>query len=127
MKKKNLDKYSLELDARGFLWIRHKSNISFDLNDAINQRDEIVSICEEKRTPFLVDVRVTNWTAEKGVREFHASDEQLLSIKNAEAILVNNAGIRLLANFYQKMNKPPVPVKVFTDEEKAIKWVSSFF
>jgi hypothetical protein len=121
--KKDLGKYSLELDERGFLWIRHKSNITFELDDAITQRNEIIDFCQRKSLPFLIDVRVTNWTVEREVREFHSTDQELLSIKNAEAILVNNVGIRLLANFYQKMNRPPNPVKVFTDESKAIDWV----
>lgn len=125
MKTKDLGKYSLELDERGFLWIRHKSDVTFELEDAVKQRNEILEFCNNEQLPFLIDVRVTNWNAEKDVREFHSTDEALLSLKNAEAILVNNLGIRILANAYQKINKPPVPVKVFTNEDKAIEWIVS--
>lgn len=99
--------------------------MTFELEDAVKQRNEILEFCNNEQLPFLIDVRVTNWNAEKDVREFHSTDEALLSLKNAEAILVNNLGIRILANAYQKINKPPVPVKVFTNEDKAIEWIVS--
>ncbi len=125
MRIKDLGKYSLELDKRGFLRIRHKSDTTFDIDDAIAQRNEITKFCDHQKMPFLIDMRVTNWSADKEVREFHASDKDLLAIKNAEAILVNNLGIRILANAYQRVNRPPVPVKVFTDENKAIEWIQA--
>ena len=119
------DKYSMNLSLEGILEIRHKDNVQFNIEDAINQRDKIIQLVEGKRTPFLIDVRVTNWDATKEVRKFHASDEKLLSVRSAEAILVNNLGMKILANFYNKFNRPPNPVKVFTNEVDALNWLCS--
>jgi len=110
------------MDEAGFLWIRHKSNVTLELDDAMNQVKEIAHICENKKTPFLIDVRVVNWDAPKEVRKFHATNKELLRTRKAEAILVNSMGLRMLANFYNKFNKPPNPVKVFTNEANAIRW-----
>jgi len=121
--RKEFEKYSLELDGRGFLWIRHKPNVVLELEDAIAQEKELVLACNGVKTPFLIDIRVQNWDAPKEVREFHASSAKLIEIRKAEAILVNNLGLRMLANFYNKINKPSNPVKVFTDEASAIKWM----
>lgn len=122
-KRQTYEKYDLEMDARGFLWIRHKPNLVFELEDAISQEKELVEICENKPTPFLIDVRVQNWDAPREAREFHASSKPLLAIRKAEAILVNSLGLRVLANFYNKVNRPPNPVKVFNKEDEAIKWL----
>lgn len=126
IKSTDFPKYGLELDRRGFLWIQHRSNIRFELEDAIKQESEIIEFCENKTIPFIVDVRVNNWDAPKEVREFHATSKGLLRIKKSEALLVNNLGIRILANFYSRINKPPNPAKVFNDELDAIKWTLQF-
>jgi hypothetical protein len=126
IKSQDFEKYSLELDARGFLRIKHRSNILFDLDDAIKQEADIIEFCQNKPMPFLVDVRVQNWNAPKEVRDFHSTSKGILKMKKCEAILVNNLGIKILANFYSKFNKPPNPAKVFTEELKAIEWVNQF-
>lgn len=114
------------MDDRGFLWILHKSNVTLELADALEQEKEIVAFCDNKRMPFMIDVRVDNWNAPKEVREFHATSKPLFKIRQAEAILVNSLGIKILANFYNRFNNPPNPVQVFTDEGEAIEWVLSF-
>lgn len=42
----------LELDVRGFLWIKHKSHVHFELEDAIKQVEEIASFCDALPIPF---------------------------------------------------------------------------
>lgn len=126
IKKQAYEKYDLELDARGFLWIKHRSNITFELLDAQKQEKEIAEFINNNTLPFLIDVRVQNWNAPKEVRDFHSTSPGILSLKNSEAILVNNLGIRILANFYNKINQPPNPTKIFNNEEDAIQWILNF-
>ena len=123
IKDKDLKKYSLAMDSRGFLWIKHKPFVLFELDDAIEQEKVLIDFCENKRVPFLIDIRVHNWNATKEVREFHSKSKNLLNIRKAEGILVNNFGLKMLANFYNRFNNPPNPVKVFTKETEAIKWI----
>ena len=120
--KKEFDKYNLEMDSRGFLWIKHKPDVTFELEDAIQQENELISICEGKLTSFVIDVRILNWNAPKEVRNFHATSKKLQNIRKSEAILINNLGLRILANTYNKLNNPPNPVKIFTNEAEAINW-----
>ena len=126
VKSKDFGKYSAELDERGFLWIRHKSNLTFELEDAQLQEKDLIEFCGGHSLPFLVDVRVQNWDAPKEVREFHATSLPLLELKKAEAILVNSLGLRILANFYSRFNRPLNPSKVFTNEDEAIEWVLEY-
>ena len=115
----------MELDKRGFLWIIHKNNVEFLMEDAIEFISHLKEICEDKKTPFLVDLRIKNWSASKKVREY-ASNTPLEKIRVSEAILVDNFVIRFLVSMYIKVNKPPNPVKIFSNEEEAVEWSISF-
>ncbi|MBL7892484.1 MAG: STAS/SEC14 domain-containing protein [Bacteroidia bacterium] len=45
----------------------------------------------------------------------------------ADAFVINSTHQRLLANFYVKVVKPPVPTRYFEKQEEAIKWLHSLF
>jgi hypothetical protein len=44
----------------------------------------------------------------------------------AEAFVVENGIIRILANFYMRFNKPKVITKIFTKEQDATEWLRTF-
>jgi hypothetical protein len=44
----------------------------------------------------------------------------------AMALIVTSTANRLVGNFYINFNKPAVPTKLFSTEEKAIEWLKSF-
>lgn len=44
----------------------------------------------------------------------------------AMAVIVTSAANRLVGNFYINFNKPAVPTRLFTTEDKAIEWLKSF-
>ena len=43
----------------------------------------------------------------------------------AEAIIIDNLAIRLLANFYMKINRPEQKIKLFSNEVAALEWINS--
>ncbi len=43
----------------------------------------------------------------------------------AEAIVMNNLAIRLLANFYMRINRPEQKIKLFSNEKAALEWINS--
>lgn len=42
------------------------------------------------------------------------------------AVVINSSLSRIIANLFMKFSKPPFPVKLFTDEDKAIEWLKTF-
>jgi len=58
----------------------------------------------------------------KEAREFSARPEANVNA-TAKAIITPNLGMRLLTNFFIRLNKPPVPHKAFSDELEAFKWM----
>ncbi len=43
----------------------------------------------------------------------------------AEAIVMTNLAIRLLANFYMRVNRPKQKIKLFSNEAAALEWINS--
>ena len=62
---------------------------------------------------------------DKESREFNASEE-VTQYCSAIAFLSDSLGKKLLANFFISMNRDKVPMKFFTSNEEAFKWLSQF-
>ena len=77
-----------------------------------------------KPMPVFVDVR-TLGTIDKESREYFASPSACQFI-TAGAILVKSPITALIANVFQAINRPPVTNRLFTDKEKALKWLENF-
>tara|TARA_R110002049_G_scaffold26035_3_gene91117 strand:+ start:1491 stop:1916 length:426 start_codon:yes stop_codon:yes gene_type:complete len=41
------------------------------------------------------------------------------------ALYVNNLAYRMMANFFIRVDKPPIPTKLFSNRDKAIEWLLS--
>jgi hypothetical protein len=62
---------------------------------------------------------------DKESREFNASVE-VTQYCSAIAFLSDSLGKKLLANFFISMNRDKIPMKFFTSDEEAFKWLSQF-
>ena len=62
---------------------------------------------------------------DKAAREYLASPEATEGL-TASAILVQSAFSSFLGNFFLSVNKTSMPVKLFTDEAKAERWLRRF-
>lgn len=72
----------------------------------------------------LADSRV-NMTSTKEAREY--SSKGLYKENHlANAILVNSTAVKLMANFYMRFYKPPIPTKIFNTEVEACNWLKTF-
>jgi hypothetical protein len=62
---------------------------------------------------------------DKPAREFFASPKGTEGL-SASAIVVNSPFSRLLGNFFLRVNKAPIPVKLFSNISSAEKWLQQF-
>ena len=77
-----------------------------------------------KPRPLLVDItRVKSMT--KGAREEYVKQEEERII-TAVALLSNSSIGSVIANIFMSLNKPFVPVKMFTDALKAKDWLRQY-
>ena len=74
--------------------------------------------------PVLADV-INLKFVEDDAREYLSSDEACKFV-TALAVVTDKPISNLFANVYLKWNRPPVPTKLFTNKEKAIRWLKLF-
>lgn len=85
---------------------------------------EFERLAGSDRILVLTDARVM-LEATAGARAV-AADPGLGALVKANAILVNNLAVQLIANSFIWMNRPPFPLRVFKDEAKAMEWLREF-
>src|SRR5687767_6969851 len=80
-----------------------------------------LKVSNGKPSPTYLDARKVK-SISKEARDYFASDEGRREM-TACAIVVESAVGRFLVNFFLQINKPPVPIKFFSDKEDAVKWL----
>lgn len=74
--------------------------------------------------PIFVDL-VNAVSIDKQTRKYFASKESL-HLLSAGAVLVKNPITKLGGNFFFKIDRPPMPTKLFTNKEEALKWLKQY-
>lgn len=81
-------------------------------------------ISNGRSIPVLVDVRDVKQVEQKA-REYFAGEEHI-SLTKAAAIIVRLPVDSLMGNLFMGLNKPSFPVKLFTSQAKALKWLKQY-
>jgi hypothetical protein len=115
------------------------STVSYDSNtilivfkegakmDVPEARELIVAaekLSSKKPYTILSDIRNRVEISPEARKVAAAKEEAPLLVANA--VLTDNIALKLTANFFVKINKPPFPVKMFTDRSKALSWLKEF-
>lgn len=106
-----------------FMFVLYKSKI-LDLEIAKSLVETRLLAANGTAYPTYIDVTQVK-SINKEAREYFASENGYKLI-TAASLLVNSSVGKFLGNFFLKINKPPVPVKIFTDKEQALEWLSRF-
>lgn len=77
-----------------------------------------------KPRPLLVDMTKVR-SMSKGAREEYVQ-QQGDAIITAVALLTRSGVSNMIANIFISLNKPQVPVKLFTDPDKAKEWLMEY-
>ena len=112
------------LRSDGIVLVRVRDYADVDIQDSLETFEAVKRLGKGVKIPVLV------FTGEGGTvtdesRRFSASNkagEPTL----AEAIVVKNLAHKLIVNFLIKFHMPGRPMKMFTKEAEAIKWLKSF-
>ena len=118
-----LEKANLSLIEEGLVLLQFKDKIDFEVNDAIEVDESIISLVEGKPFVILIDSRDIRSNMSHEAREFFATDKKIINIRKAQAIVVNNLPSRLIAKFYMTFHKPANPIKIFSDYLQAEDWI----
>lgn len=94
-----------------------------ELSDALQNYEAAKILTKQDKYLILVDGRV-DLSVSKEARAFAAQTKNDGS--TASAFIITSTANKLIGNFYININKPDKPTKIFSSEEKAIEWLSSF-
>jgi hypothetical protein len=114
----------VRMEIRGhYFYTQFKPNTNLDLVAAKTIIQDAVTLAGDKIYPVMTDIREMPPHG-KDVRDYFANDASDSSCSNA--ILVSSSISRILANFFLSINKPSIPTRIFTDPDKASKWLEMF-
>ncbi len=74
--------------------------------------------------PIFVDL-VNAVSIDKQTRRYFASRESV-NLLSAGAVLVKNPITKLGGNLFFKIDRPPMPTKLFTNKVEALKWLRQY-
>lgn len=114
----------LYLDEEGILRTTFLEGAEIDLEEAKENLRSVRKLSGGNKILNLVDGRAY-FTMTKRARDFAAGKESN-EFNIACAIVSNSLTNRLLINFFITFHKPPAPVKMFSSEEEALKWLRKF-
>ncbi len=113
----------LEYDeTNNILFYRVKQNMEIDvarINEMIN---DVAEFMGEKKHMAVIDFG-GDLTSTTEARAFYAASDYIKKYRLADAFLVNSVSVRIVANFFIKVNKPEVSTRLFSNEEDALKWL----
>jgi hypothetical protein len=122
VKQSDTGKGTVSLYENGVMHQVYKENIHLDMDDSRREMEIYSSeYCTRGPRPILVDL-TTLGSVSKGSRGIYTSQETARICSRA-ALLVGNPVSRIMGNFYMGINKPVMPVKMFTDPDEAMAWL----
>lgn len=111
----------IELKDNGIVCLYTNENAEIGIEE-IKEIYTLLSRITGNRPCYVMVFPGHGTTATREAREFAASIKQEKQIV-AEAIVVNSLAIRIMANFFIKVNRPRQKVKLFTVEKDALEWL----
>lgn len=85
-----------------------------------------IAIQKGKAMKTLVDVRAV-WQYSDEAREVVSSKRfQKITIAMAVVVVGYSLAIKMIANFFMRINKPVTPTKLFKKEANAIEWLKNY-
>ena len=121
---KDLGHSKIVMRTDGILQVDFADELLLDVPQCKELLGFYSEIIEGRKVPILhVLGRYMNVTKE--ARDFGASKEGL-KYSLVEAYVIDSLAHKILANFYMKFNKPPVPTQFFKAKEEAELWLLTF-
>ena len=106
------------------LYSVYRDGCNIDLDTAKMLYRQRLDLTNGHTYPLFADIRRILYVSREA-RNFLATEQACMEI-SAGALLIGSSVSRFMGNFFIKINKPPIPTKLFTDKDAAIEWLSVF-
>lgn len=119
---KNIELTNAVVENRdGVIWIVIKEDAELTEADIKEFAAAGEKLSDGKPYLQITDARVSLDITTEGRKA--AAKKEIAPLVIAHAVLVNNAAVRLIANFFTTFDKPHFKNKVFNSESDALKWL----
>jgi hypothetical protein len=109
---------------KGIFYLSYKQGLVISLEIAREIVRMRLQFAENTAFPILItDLGIVGM--EKNARDWFSSEEGTCQI-TACALVLNTVYSRVLGNFFIKLTRPLIPVKIFNDHAKAQEWLRPF-
>jgi len=109
------------VDSEGFLRIKVIEGVHIDL-PTLKEDAAVNMVLTNNQKAFAVYDSRAFFTIDKDARDYVKSGITDPT-RIATAVLTDKLATLLLVNFFIRFNKPSTPMKMFSSEEKALKWL----
>jgi hypothetical protein len=114
----------VRLDPEGFVCVFLHPGAEVELDDALEITEAGTELIEGKKRPFLTDIREIGSISREARNHFSGTEAAENCL--ATAVLVGSPLSHVIGSFFLGLNKPPFPVKLFSSEDGARKWLRQF-
>lgn len=111
------------MDDKSVLHIIMLKGIRLDYEDALDNALVIKRLSKEKQLLKLIDARL-GFSIDKKASAFINCVDLKQTI--ARAVVKSSVFSRLMLAFFTKMSKPKTPTRIFSDYDKAYKWLLTY-
>ena len=112
------------IDDHGICHLEYFPETTLSLEESKNELKMISEIADGNPIPTLVYL-INVKSVPRECRELYASEDTAKIISGA-AFLIGSPVSQVIGNFFLGLNKPRMPVKLFTSKSDAIKWLLNF-
>jgi hypothetical protein len=77
----------------------------------------------DRRRPVLGRLNKVTGVTRSARIFFDGCQDELVSMYSIMAVITDSPLSRIIVNFFTSFSKLPIPIKCFTDEEKAVEWL----
>ncbi len=112
------------IDKQGIYHQIYTKGTKVTIEDTFEECRIISEMSGFKKVPILVDLNLVKSVCRES-RMYYGGKEAEKIFKVA-ALLVGTKMSRVLGSFFIGLNKPTTPVKLFTSEKEALKWLKDF-
>ena len=113
------------LDDEGIIRIMTKPGVTKQtLSDAVENMEAVDKLRLGKKRLLFIDIREAKSTDAEGRRYY--SRTELGEHFSAGAFVIDSPLSRVIGSLFLGISKPPFPVMLFTEPEKALDWLRGF-
>lgn len=103
------------------LYVKPYENVFLDKVEMQSLLTTAVELTERNKYYAVIDTS-NNIDSSKDARDYYANNE-LNCFRLADAFVVSSLPLRMVVNFFIKVNKPNIPTKMFNTKDSAFDWI----